>query len=883
SRLIVKNLPKHYNADRFREHFGQKGEVTDVKLVQTKDGQFRRFGYVGFKTEKEAKAALKHFNGTYIDTSKIIVDFAKAIGDATLPRPWSRYSQGSSANTAAQQAAADAAKKREERQEKIKQSRAQAEKEVKQKQEHLSELLHADESDPKLKEFLTVMRAGKKGPTWTNDSTVGDAVDGRGPKKAKAQTVVAAVPNKKPGGDGLLVTRAHVKFGGEEDDDEYEDLPAMKKEKTEEKGQGKEDDEEDEEDIAEGQQKSVAFDSGLSDMDYLRLKMKKLDEGQPDHADVEKMDVDEEREIAEESTEIADASPKDSTAPLTESLVDIPTAVAPSDPKDMPPAELIADTGRLYVRNLPYVCTVEDLRKLFEKFGPLSEVHIPIDKETKKSKGYAFILFLLPEHAVKAFTKLDGTIFQGRILEILPGKDKPRVEAEEDAQGSYRSKKEKQKKATAGNEFSWNSLFMNSDTVAEAMADKLGVRKADILDRESENMAVRLALAETHIIAETKQYLEEEGINLDAFEKRKTRSNTILLVKNLPARTEEDELVELFGKFGSLGRVVLPPAKTIALVEYLEPNEAKSAFTRLAYTKFKHLPLYLEWAPVGTFKSAFDPAEAEERKKRRAETGGKRGIRGGADAIADEIAPNGETPPEEDTDMMPVATLFVKNLNFDTKEETLKSAFEGVGGLRSVRIATKPDKRTGEKLSMGFGFLEFATKEDAMRCMKSMQNFKVDGHALNLKFSNAAAKTATSAGSRKRGADDPVKITGSKLVVRNVPFEATKKDIRQLFSTFGQIKSVRLPRKFDGAHRGFAFVDFLTKQEAKTAFESLGATHLYGRHLVLEWAEEEQDEVEVAREKTKKAFFKDGGMPGKRRKIEMGEEGDDFIPLEEDD
>ena len=49
---------------------------------------------------------------------------------------------------------------------------------------------------------------------------------------------------------------------------------------------------------------------------------------------------------------------------------------------------------------------------------------------------------------------------------------------------------------------------MQSDAVAEAMAKKLGVKKADILDPESENMAVRLALAETHIINETKQYLE---------------------------------------------------------------------------------------------------------------------------------------------------------------------------------------------------------------------------------------------------------------------------------------------------------------------------------------------------------------------------------------
>lgn len=47
-----------------------------------------------------------------------------------------------------------------------------------------------------------------------------------------------------------------------------------------------------------------------------------------------------------------------------------------------------------------------------------------------------------------------------------------------------------------------------------------------------------------------------------------------------------------------------------------------------------------------------------------------------------------------------------------------------------------------------------------------------------------------------------------------------------------QLKSLRLPKKFDGKHRGFAFVEFLTKQEAQNAFEALQSTHLYGRHMV---------------------------------------------------
>ena len=98
SRLIIKNLPKNIKEDRFRSIFAAKGELTDVKLCYTKDGKFRRYGFVGYKTDDLAKAALSYFNNSYIDTSKIFVDVAKNFGDLSLPRPWSKYSEGSSAN-----------------------------------------------------------------------------------------------------------------------------------------------------------------------------------------------------------------------------------------------------------------------------------------------------------------------------------------------------------------------------------------------------------------------------------------------------------------------------------------------------------------------------------------------------------------------------------------------------------------------------------------------------------------------------------------------------------------------------------------------------------------------------------------------------------------
>jgi multiple RNA-binding domain-containing protein 1 len=54
------------------------------------------FGFVGFASRDEAVQAVSHFNGTFVDTSKIGVEMAKGVHDASLARPWSKYSEGSS-------------------------------------------------------------------------------------------------------------------------------------------------------------------------------------------------------------------------------------------------------------------------------------------------------------------------------------------------------------------------------------------------------------------------------------------------------------------------------------------------------------------------------------------------------------------------------------------------------------------------------------------------------------------------------------------------------------------------------------------------------------------------------------------------------------------
>lgn len=65
---------------KLKELFSQKGIVTDVQLKYTKDGKFRRFAFIGYKTEEQAKLAQSFFDQTYIDTCKIFVEQCAALG-----------------------------------------------------------------------------------------------------------------------------------------------------------------------------------------------------------------------------------------------------------------------------------------------------------------------------------------------------------------------------------------------------------------------------------------------------------------------------------------------------------------------------------------------------------------------------------------------------------------------------------------------------------------------------------------------------------------------------------------------------------------------------------------------------------------------------------
>lgn len=376
-------------------------------------------------------------------------------------------------------------------------------------------------------------------------------------------------------------------------------------------------------------------------------------------------------------------------------------------------------------------------------------------------------------------------------------------------------------------------MYMNTDAVMSSISDRLGISKSELLDPSSSNAAVRQAHAETHIIQETKAYFAQNGVNLDAFKKGQ-RGDTTILVKNFPYGTKSEELKKLFEAHGSVIKLLMPPSGTIAIIEFEQANQARSAFGTLAYRKFKDSVLFLEKAPKDLF-SVIIAQPVNIASNISTHPGNKASA---SDLLQEDSSQQG----------IETSTLFVRNLNFITTNNGLREAFQPLDGFLSARVKTKPDpKKPGQSLSMGFGFLEFRSKEQAQAALAVMDGYKLDGHDLLIKASHKALDAAE--GRRKE--DRAKKIAGrkTKIIVKNLPFEVSKKDVRSLLGAYGQLRSVRLPKKYDSSTRGFAFADFVTAREAENAMDALRDTHFLGRRLVLDFAAEDAMDAEKELEK----------------------------------
>jgi cold-inducible RNA-binding protein len=89
---------------------------------------------------------------------------------------------------------------------------------------------------------------------------------------------------------------------------------------------------------------------------------------------------------------------------------------------------------KLYVGNLPFDVTEEDLRTMLSQHGPVNEIAVVMDKVTGRARGFAFVTMNTQEAATAAIAALNGKDWKGRPLTV--NEARPR---EEGSRGGSRS------------------------------------------------------------------------------------------------------------------------------------------------------------------------------------------------------------------------------------------------------------------------------------------------------------------------------------------------------------------------------------------------------------------------------------------------------------
>lgn len=92
----------------------------------------------------------------------------------------------------------------------------------------------------------------------------------------------------------------------------------------------------------------------------------------------------------------------------------------------------------LFVGNMSFQTSEADLRALFEPFGQITRVHIAMDRETGRARGFAFVEMANDEEAAKAIAALDGKEVGGRNLKVNEARPKTERSGSGPSRGGFR-------------------------------------------------------------------------------------------------------------------------------------------------------------------------------------------------------------------------------------------------------------------------------------------------------------------------------------------------------------------------------------------------------------------------------------------------------------
>lgn len=93
---------------------------------------------------------------------------------------------------------------------------------------------------------------------------------------------------------------------------------------------------------------------------------------------------------------------------------------------------------KLYIGNLPYSATDESLMEIFSECGTVTSAKVIIDRDSGRSKGFAFVEMSTDEEGAQSISRFNGAAMDGRALNVSEAK--PQTDRPKRSGGSFRSR-----------------------------------------------------------------------------------------------------------------------------------------------------------------------------------------------------------------------------------------------------------------------------------------------------------------------------------------------------------------------------------------------------------------------------------------------------------
>ncbi|OMJ28792.1 putative RNA-binding protein [Smittium culicis] len=180
-------------------------------------------------------------------------------------------------------------------------------------------------------------------------------------------------------------------------------------------------------------------------------------------------------------------------------------------------------------------------------------------------------------------------------------------------------------------------------------------------------------------------------------------------------------------------------------------------------------------------------------------------------------------------DLSLASFIKISGLDKSVNTKALKHKARKSGEVKQIYFVEYSDTSafTGE------AFIQFSTSIESKRAVKALNDHtfkgaKITAELLNIKLDKT-----------------------SRLIIRNLPFKMRENDIVSLFSKYGLVVEVSLPRKFTGGPlKGFSFVQMLTSDQAENAIKSVNGTRLEDRTVAVDRAVQKDEYSKMISETT---------------------------------